>query len=278
MPPDKRKKPRDLVQHDWDFSDCPQAELPICLRYEYCRESRIAEVIRLFRKRQAAFNSFYQKTTRIYDKSPNDVNTDSVEFKLAASSVGMSALLNLDLFACLPNFPDWPWLDLSSVERDEYMKIVKDTDALGQSIRGLHIAGEKENHELSIWQSVRQSLHPQAVLGGFEIHPGSTQSEILSQFKDYLQRIKSNAPDFFLRKTGGRGQAKDKLNQLGAFRLLLVHSPKKAVIELKAGKMSALYDEDGDNSWYRARDKAIVQIESFNRAADILFPLVKLLK
>ena len=163
------KKALGLEQHDWDFSDCPSAELPICFRYEYCRESKIADVIRLLRQHQEEFNSLYQKATDIFSKPLTEIKTDGIEFKLVTELVGMSAFLNLDLFACLPDFPDKPWLDLLVVERSEYMKVVTDSVTIGRSISGLTIKSGQNVRDLSTWHQYRQALHPEAIRGGFEI-------------------------------------------------------------------------------------------------------------
>jgi hypothetical protein len=254
MSPPKRKKPRDLVLHDWNFSGCPPGELPFCFRYEYYRESvKVKEAVQRFRECRAMV------------------------------PVGILSLMS-DWLAHIPNyFPDFPkspWLDLQGKERTKYIKRIKNFDKINEPV-GLSIVTveELEKFAWSSWRDYCLSRNPDAIQGWFEISTGSSKENICAQFERCLGRISKDNPKLFSTKTGGRGSHSpvDQLKNLGAYRIMCGRSPAEAVgfVSLpkhnkRDGTPSVLY-EDNASSWYRAQANAQKRIDAFDqKAADFL--------
>jgi hypothetical protein len=268
MSPPKLKKPRDLVLHDWHFSDCPPDELPVCFRYEYCRESKMKDIVLRFRARQKEFQSAFDEAGKIINHIATHPQLDANdEEKQAMSLLGMSYLM-FDWFAYIPDFPDRPWLDLPKDTRTEYIKTIMDAGRIIEPAFGLRIVtgAELEKFAWSDWQKYRRSWHPDAIQGWFEIPAGLSQKEVLKQFDNYLQSVSKEHPTLFSTKPGGRNGPKDKLNQLGAYRILCGRSAARAA-KYVSQKNLHLYDEDKETSWYRARDAAALQIMNLDKLA-----------
>lgn len=281
----KWKSPRAYIQHDLDFSDCPQEELHTCFRYEYARESKMKEVVGWLREHQEKFQMAFKQAKNMVDciASHPQYKLNAKEksrFEQATSLLGMSCLL-FDWFAFIPDFPNRPWLDLPSKVRIEYIKIPKDAKRDSNVFLGLRIQTcETSGRNMwPLWLDCRQSLqHPEAIQGWHKIPTGFSKRDILRQFENYLENISKMHPKFFSKKSGGRGGALDKLNQLGAYRILCGRSPKMAARlvaqnKINIGKNNYLANEEDDYSSYRARNAAEQQIEIFNDYADDLLKI-----
>jgi hypothetical protein len=262
MSPQKRKEPRELVQHDWDFSGCPPDELPFCFRYEYYRESdKVKEVVQRFRECRAMI------------------------------PVGILSLMSdwlAHIPAHFPDFPKCPWLDLPKKERTAYVNRIGSFASINKPAFGLNIVtGETlDKYEKlgkfawSSWRDYCQSQNPAAIQGWFEISPGFSKKDIRAQFERCLGRISKNNPKLFSTKSGGRGvnSPMDQLRELAAYRIMntgrrpadaakFVSLPKHN----KNGKLCVLYGKNDHHSWVRARNVAQKQIDALDqKAADFL--------
>lgn len=199
------------------------------------------------------------------------------EFEQATSLIQLSCLM-FDWFAYIPDFPDRPWLDIPSKVRGEYINIPADAERDTDALLGLRIMTSEasKNYIWPSWQDWRRALHPEANRGWFEIPTGYSKRDLLRQFETYLEIISKEDPNFFTKKSGGRGGALDKLNQLGAYRILCGRSPKRAARwiannKISIGKNLYLADEEEDFSSYRARKEAEQLIKIIdNYAGDLL--------
>jgi hypothetical protein len=255
MSPPKQKMPRGLVQHDWDFSDCPPDELPFCFRYEYYRESdKVKEAVQRFRECRAM-----------------------VPVGILSLMSGWLAHIP-DYF---PDFPELPWLDFPEKERTKYIKRIKNFDKINEPVGLSIVTGEElEKFAWSSWRDYCLSRNPAAIQGWFEIPPGFSKKDIRAQFERHLGRISKNNPKLFSTKSGGRGvnSPMDQLRELAAFRIMrtgrkpadaakFVSLPK----HIKNGKPCVLYGKNDHHSWVRARNVAQKQIDAFDqKAADFL--------
>ena len=259
--------PRELVQHDWDFSGCQDAELRFCLYYEYCRESKARDVVKLIRDRQATV------------------------------PVGFLCLI-LDWLAQILNhfatFPESPWLDLPEKERTKYLDN-RDSFAkiINETASGLNIVmvAELEKYAGHSWRPYHLPQHPDSASsplfpkrnsrhGWLEISEGFSKIEIINQFKLYLDRISKDDAKFFLAKSGGRGGPSDQLKQLGVYRVMCGRSAQ-AAFNYTSQTCPRLYYMDGDgkgNKWYKARDAAAKQIKQFDEVACSWLEYLKAIK
>lgn len=258
----RKEIPRRLVRHDWDFRGCPESELATCFRYEYCRESNVAEFVRRY---------------RMIRKRIRPGLLDSLEQQNLSV---LWVFAEIDCFASVPDFPETPWLDLPEETRARIVTTVKDCIQEWSLFGAIEVVSGPKTYQgdWKTWLSVKQSYIPKGLCGWFSIRPGFTKEQVKAAFAARLDEIERDCPDLFSKQPAGRGRARDRLKQLGALRLLEGRSPKLAtryVQQQLAEKISWYSSSENGESWYRARDTASKLVKQFDQAVKPFLGLLR---
>jgi hypothetical protein len=187
-------EPRELEQHDWDFCDCPPSELWSCFRYEYCRESKMREVVHWFRQNQNYCQSVFDAAKKIIERKQSGREPFTPDEKAVQEALDVLSWLNDECFGCVSDFPDIPWLDLDKKLRADYQKGVRESADHDAAIGGVSMALDENEQNVGWqnWKSQRERQHPGSICGWFSIHPGFNRKRIAKQFDRYLARIWHN--------------------------------------------------------------------------------------
>jgi hypothetical protein len=273
-----------LPEAEYDFSRVPETELNSCLYYEYMRESEMMLLeIKAIRTQLAERARVLGKNLRESLVGFTFKRTHALDIQIHYYEI----VLFLEL-AAVENFPDVPWQNLSGQDR-HYLRdfvgkarrsdprflrkkefpplvieVLSKKPSIGESTLNAWKASRKA-HSVEIPFTKAQCIFDAKNLapamtksleyGFFQINLGYDQDQLLEALKDWLNE---NYPHIKEKnqKAPGRKSMHDKLNALGALRLLFHYRTFSAA----KPKMKSLKEEP-HGLYYEHR-------ESFGRACD----------
>ena len=277
----KSKVPPELPQEEWDFSACPDEQLPFCLQYEYTRQLA-REYFKVMGKpyEKELFTSCFAS---YYKEGKGDAT--KTEFLRTFTDDPDRGLLQRKALCAqklcdLPEFPDIPFLrsplDLNSRNTvaswisERQRSGLLDTDPVVVRFFWWHylalsFAGAMKVEETDLGRDALRRLSDSLVgidVCLLRIDWSHSNNEIVKSFATWVGKVRKNAPpNMNVKESRGRTLPREQLKFLSAYRLLAVMSASDAADFTQEHLGDPLYSEDGD--WYKARKKAQLTMKRF---------------
>ena len=204
-----------LKQHEWDFSGCSEEERRFCCYYEYLRSSEPVRAI-FERYGRTTIKELLKDGVHVVGLFDANIIIPPEEQRIVKID-GQEDLFKplLVALATIQDFPKKPWLDLPPETRKQLIQDYTEFVRIYPDISSTQLM------ELSEQRRTRSLLWPES-FWVLRIPFGMSRKEIIEALTGELKTFEASHPENFRPLKGKRGSYSDKLNQLGAWRLLNV--------------------------------------------------------